>query len=323
VELVCNSGSFAYLDLLDQLIKNGRRSSPRSQVTLELLDVNLVITDSYHVHTLRTTRNSSHRIAATEAAHLIAGVSSLEQLNLASGYRFTQFADDGRLRGAYGPRAFQQLRRAVAKLADDTSTRQAVVTIWRGDELETATRDVPCTLSLQFTIRDDQLNMRTSMRSNDAWLGLPYDLEVFGALHKTVASALSIPPGTYTHSVGSMHLYERDREKASAVRDTDLVQLSRRPVLPDGATPGIIVLSPLQRWDINCDAVRRVVMRDSVSSIYFTHQSWQQDLVDLVPQLPLGNWQVCERCRYLTDGSCQECPTIPLEPLEFPEESSP
>ena len=315
MEITVDNGSEAYLTALDQLASHGAPSSPRGQATRELLDVTLTITDPAQVHVLGTTRNPSAAIAATEAAHLIAGVSSLEQLDLASGGRFSQFADYGRLRGAYGPRVYRQMPAVVRKLAVDSATRQAVVTIWRGDELEASSRDVPCTLSLQFTIRDGRLNLRTVMRSEDVWLGLPYDLEVFGALHQTAASALSTPAGMYTHTTGSLHLYDRDSGKASAVLEGNLRPALRKPVLPDGATPGITVLSPVNRWLTASSLVLQVVFRDPAVPGNLPRPAWYDELTRLVPALPPGEWRECDWCRYITSSRCPECPAEP--PLSY------
>ena len=52
-----------------------------------------------------------------------------------------------------------------------------IINIWR--ENPRSSKDIPCTLSLQFFLREasDQLWLHTiaTMRSNDAWLGVPYD----------------------------------------------------------------------------------------------------------------------------------------------------
>jgi thymidylate synthase len=52
------------------------------------------------------------------------------------------------------------------------------------------------------------------MRSNDAWLGLPHDVFAFTMLQEILARDLSVSLGVYKHAVGSMHLYERDRDSA-------------------------------------------------------------------------------------------------------------
>ena len=50
------------------------------------------------------------------------------------------------------------------------------------------------------------------MRSNDVWFGLPYDIVYFTFLQKYIAYRLGVRYGTYTHFVGSMHMYLKDEE---------------------------------------------------------------------------------------------------------------
>ena len=52
------------------------------------------------------------------------------------------------------------------------------------------------------------------MRSNDLWLGFPYDVFQFTCLQVRMAMELGLDIGTYTHIAGSLHLYARDFEKA-------------------------------------------------------------------------------------------------------------
>ncbi len=61
--------------------------------------------------------------------------------------------------------------------------------------------------------------MLASMRSNDAYFGLPHDVFAFTMLQEIIARSLSVEPGTYTHVVGSLHLYEEKREDAQKYLD--------------------------------------------------------------------------------------------------------
>jgi hypothetical protein len=153
-------------------------------------------------------------VASAEFIQLLGGYSDVHQLT-AIQPRFLEFTDAGRLRGAYGPRLRTQLRQVVRLLQRDPASRQAVVNLWRHDELETSSSDVPCTLSLGFTIRDDVLDARVTMRSSDLWLGIPYDFAQFTALQRTLAAVLNVGVGSYTHTSWSLHLYEEHLELAS------------------------------------------------------------------------------------------------------------
>lgn len=309
-----------YLELLQHLVDCGKPAVPRGQPTRELLDVQVIIKEPASVHVLETARRSPASIAATEAAHLIAGVSSLEQLDSASGGRFSRFADHGRLRGAYGPRAYSQLERVIQLLSGDPDSRQAAVSIWNGTELAAPSKDVPCTISLHFTIRGGKLLMRTSMRSNDIFLGFPIDIEMFAALQKTVAAALGIPAGQYTHAVGSLHLYDRDLERAMLILSAGLGWQTREPALPDGALPLVTDLIPGQRWRSSRQAVEDIVMFQFGTALYLEEddwagwKEWQHQFAGCIPHLPQhGTWQVCSHCRYITDGPCRECDIEPFQ----------
>jgi thymidylate synthase len=190
--------------------------------TLECRDFTLTVDAPWMLPFYITGRKPAlnPRIAANEVATLV-GMTSLEVM---TPKQLMEYANDGFLHGAYGPRLRGQLALAIHTLAADPDTRQAVVTIYDGnrDLGRPDIKDVPCTLSMQFFIREGKLQMRTSMRSNDAFLGLPYDLHQFCALQCVVAQSLYLEPGRYTHTVGSMHLYERNFEQARALRPNHL-----------------------------------------------------------------------------------------------------
>lgn len=63
-------------------------------------------------------------------------------------------------------------------------------------------------------VRGRRLLMFTNMRSNDAFIGLPHDIFAFTMLQEMVARALRLEPGSYSHAVGSLHLYKANREAA-------------------------------------------------------------------------------------------------------------
>jgi thymidylate synthase len=59
-------------------------------------------------------------------------------------------------------------------------------------------------------IRDDKLLCITNMRSNDAILGLSYDMFSFTMLQEFVANMIGVEVGPYYHNAGSFHVYVKD-----------------------------------------------------------------------------------------------------------------
>lgn len=120
-----------------------------------------------------------------------------------------QFSDDGlTLPGSYGWRIVPLIGDVLNKLREDKDSRQAVIPVLRASDFCTDSKDVPCTETVQFMIRDGKLDCFVNMRSNDFFWGLPYDVFQFTVLHEVVANTLGVGLGRYHHYTASMHVYE-------------------------------------------------------------------------------------------------------------------
>lgn len=206
----------AWYTLVRDLMRTGRESAPRGMRTREFIGVNLVLTDPAQSIITDPERKLNQAFAAAEFCWIMAGDDRADLISTFNS-KVAEYADQDcglRFFGAYGPKIVAQLPYVLESLQKEDS-RQAVVNIWR--ESPPPTRDVPCTLSLQFLLRDGALTLVTVMRSNDVWLGTPYDVQTFTRLQSWVASQLGCELGEYHHVVGSMHLYERNFEAAQRV----------------------------------------------------------------------------------------------------------
>lgn len=126
--------------------------------------------------------------------------------------------DTGDFDGSYGPRIGAQLDYVFSLLTADPASRRAVVSIYSQDD-EHESLDVPCAVSIQFLLRSGCLDVITYMRSNDVYLGLPYNVAAFCFLQEVMAGWLSVDVGRYVHVIGSAHLYESDAMKITRVLD--------------------------------------------------------------------------------------------------------
>lgn len=103
--------------------------------------------------------------------------------------------EDGVIWGGYGPRfvsfdGHDQLRYVVEQLTQKPTSRQAVIQLFDHEDVGGAHKDVPCTCSLQYLLRDGRLSAITYMRSNDVHLGLPHDIFCFTMLQELFARSL-------------------------------------------------------------------------------------------------------------------------------------
>ena len=117
--------------------------------------------------------------------------------------------EDGNVNSNYGWqwKRNNQLYKVIAMLENNPNTRQATISIYDGKEIDSYTKDTPCTYAVQFTILDNKLCMSVLMRSNDLWYGFCNDQYQFASLQQMVADSLSIETGWYYHYAHNMHLY--------------------------------------------------------------------------------------------------------------------
>lgn len=160
--------------------------------------------------------------------------------------RFQKESDDQTtVRSGYGERllAFDgvdQLGNVIQLLDRKKSSRRAVIQLFDATDLTKDFASIPCTCTLQFLARDDRLHMFVTMRSNDAYIGLPHDVFAFTMLQELVARSVGLDVGEYKHCAGSMHLYKEDAEAAAAYLKEGFHDQIAMPAMPAGDPwPGV------------------------------------------------------------------------------------
>jgi thymidylate synthase len=212
--------------------------SPRGFKTQELLNVGIVLSHPRRRLLLNKIRNISKRYLAGETAFYFAGSDSLAFISHYAKFWETISDDGTTVNSCYGKRLFvdrntldeTQFDYAAMKLVHDQDTRKAIVMISGPNDANPSTKDNPCTICIQFLIRDGRLYATTFMRSNDIWLGLPYDVFFFTLLQDRMLFLVNkeratrnqsvLELGYYTHIVGSMHVYEKHTEKIADIAET-------------------------------------------------------------------------------------------------------
>lgn len=229
-----------YQQVLAYVIGLGRSASPRGIGTVELKATTLVLENSRRNVLTIPERNLNYVFSVAEWLWILLGRSDVQSIAHFNS-QIARFSDDGKtLRGAYGAYLLEhkQLRYAIETLRRDPDSRQAVITMWRPSPQPS--KDIPCTLNIQFILRkeklaknvyEDRLHAWVTMRSNDVWLGLPYDIFNFTQLQAYVAAELDVFPGEYYHTVGSLHLYESNREQAYFVKQAPVTISPESPLL--------------------------------------------------------------------------------------------
>jgi thymidylate synthase len=200
------TATLAWISQLKKIVDDGKECKD----TLELLSSSLNFNMKYPIVVNRS-RKIGYKFMFAEARYIITGRSDVRLLEphvpgfdrYSDLYPFQQ--------GSYGPPFVEQVRYVVDTLKANDESRQAVMTIWRPNPRWS--KDIPCTLSLQFLIRDDKLHTIVTMRSSDVFTGLIYDMFCFTAMSAVVLAYLDfsdVELGTCWINAGSSHLYKKD-----------------------------------------------------------------------------------------------------------------
>lgn len=206
-----------YLDICKRIL-----DAPEVNGTRELNNYMFTLNDINNNIITLTEKKLSKEYLIAEMLWYFNGRKDVEFIgNFASLWK--RITDDGiNSNSAYGHIIFEkfgfnQLEKIIELLRIDPNSRRAVININIPNKKVIETKDEPCTIALQFYIRDEKVHCTGIMRSNDVWFGLPYDIVFFTTLQKIVADRLNLKYGTYTHFATSLHMYQRNRDSISNI----------------------------------------------------------------------------------------------------------
>lgn len=196
------------------LINQGDKIESRDGMVVgECINAITVINDPTRCIMRNKIRKMPLRYAMGEMLWYMSGKSEIKPIQMYTD-NWDRMSDDGvHVNSNYGycikyKYGFDQWEYVRKLLSDAPETRQAVIHIKEPRNIPS--KDVNCTVSLQFLLRDNKLYLTVYMRSNDLWLGFPFDVFQFANMQVLMAMELGVELGTYTHIAGSLHLYERD-----------------------------------------------------------------------------------------------------------------
>ena len=206
--------------------------------TLELLGVALRITNPR----ARISRSENRGKPFSALGELLWYLSGSNELAFIRPYvaEYENDAVNGVLEGAYGPRLFamrghvDQFESIERLLRRRPESRRAVMQLFNAEDIATEHREIPCTTTLQFHQREGRLHLSVTLRSNDAYWGLPHDVFCFTMIQEMMARRLGVELGEYYQYVGSMHVYEKYMPGMRAYLEEGFQQVEAMPAMPAG-----------------------------------------------------------------------------------------
>ena len=265
-----------YLDLARKVYLHPEYvSSPRGMKIKERLACSFKIKNPRYRIPFVPSRGFSNTYLIGELLWYFSGEDSTDWISKYSSF-WKRISDDGKTaNSAYGSRIFKAHERiageqliqwdyVMSELSSDSDSRRAVIHIRSPWDSARAKLDVPCTLTLQFFVRDEKLHMVVNMRSSDLILGIAYDIPAFTMMQELLATQLGVGLGEYMHTSNSLHIYERHFEMVENMISVDEVDLSLAWHEKCGEMPPIP-----EKWEINrlYDTEANIAVAPDVSSL--------------------------------------------------------
>lgn len=134
------------------------------------------------------------------------------------------YNQDGSIHGYnvyYQTIEIDQVKNVIEQIKHNPVSRRLLVSAWNPAELDVSSLP-PCHYSYQFSVDGDKLSLMYNMRSNDLFLGCPFNIASYALLLHIVARITNKVPHELIASLGDCHIYKNHIEQVKE-------QLSRTP----------------------------------------------------------------------------------------------
>lgn len=130
---------------------------------------------------------------------------------------WTEYLHEGKMAYTYNELIWNndQVTKIINRLKEDPDSRQLWISLWNPDKdpdfLGGVSR-VPCSLGYGLQVRDGKLNLHYVMRSCDFATHFRNDVYLAIRFLEWVAERTGYPVGSFTHTIFSLHVYNKDVE---------------------------------------------------------------------------------------------------------------
>jgi len=172
---------------------------------------------------LLTGKKVSFNAARTELLWILNGRTDLKYLE-DNGVKYWRpdYERSGRTDGTLGPvygkqwrdfNGVDQLQNLVHSIKHDPSSRRLMISAWAPHEMHDMALP-PCHHAFQVYINNGKMDLLWMQRSADLFLGLPYDIAMYGLLLEMLAKGAGYKPGRLIAQLGDCHLYNNHIDQA-------------------------------------------------------------------------------------------------------------
>ena len=190
------------------------KSSKGDSTAIELLNQSITIDDVCQINIYNPMRKFNVRYALLEFMWYLSQDQNVRNIGKAASTWKDIASVDGLVHSNYGVCLHNGWDRVVNELVRFPESRRAVIALNQPD-VDYGMKDVPCTMFVQFFVRDDKLHLIWNMRSSDFAFGFCNDVAVgmlfLQMMRNELMERTDIPwigLGSFTYNATSLHCYE-------------------------------------------------------------------------------------------------------------------
>ena len=216
-----------YKELLSEILDRGLDKSDRTGTGTKSVFGRTIRHDMSLGFPILTGKRVSFNAARTELLWILNGRTDLKYLE-DNGVKYWRpdYERSGRTDETLGPvygkqwrdfNGVDQLVNLVNAIRVNPHSRRMLVSAWNPADMDDMVLP-PCHYGFQIYINNGVMDLMWQQRSADVFLGLPYDISMYGLLLEMLAKGSNLIPGQLIGQLGDCHLYNNHLEQAKEYR---------------------------------------------------------------------------------------------------------
>ena len=216
-----------YKELMSEILDKGMDKSDRTGTGTKSVFGRTIRHDMSLGFPILTGKKISFNAARTELLWILNGRTDLRYLE-DNGVKYWRpdYERSGRTDETLGPvygkqwrnfNGVDQLYNLVYSIITNPDSRRLMVNAWAPHELKDMALP-PCHYAFQVYINNGVIDLMWQQRSADVFLGLPYDIAMYGLLLEMLAKGAGLEAGQLIGQLGDCHLYNNHLDQAKEYR---------------------------------------------------------------------------------------------------------
>jgi thymidylate synthase len=216
-----------YERLISEILYRGLDKSDRTGTGTKSVFGRTIRHDMSLGFPILTGKRVSFNAARTELLWILNGRTDLKYLE-DNGVKYWRpdYERSGRTDETLGPvygkqwrdfNGVDQLVNLVNAIRVNPHSRRMLVSAWNPADMDDMVLP-PCHYGFQIYINNGVMDLMWQQRSVDVFLGLPYDISMYGLLLEMLAKGSNLIPGQLIGQLGDCHLYNNHLEQAKEYR---------------------------------------------------------------------------------------------------------